>query len=140
MNSFIPLIFGSFLNVLIHRLPRNQSIIFPSSNCPYNISVISGDDGDTDEVDLAEENVSAEDAPFVKLVNLMLTEAIKEGSTDVHIEPGRDNVNVRIRVDGAIFQGYKVTPYYDSMVCKLICHGRNRRILSYKSNRSISFY
>ena len=29
------LIFGSFLNVLIHRLPKNQSIIFPSSNCPY---------------------------------------------------------------------------------------------------------
>ena len=32
----------------------------------------------------------------------------------------------RTRVDGAIFQGYKVTPYYDSLVCKLICHGRNR--------------
>ena len=32
----------------------------------------------------------------------------------------------RTRVDGSIFQGYKVTPYYDSMVCKLICHGRNR--------------
>ena len=32
----------------------------------------------------------------------------------------------RTRVDGAIFQGYKITPYYDSMVCKLICHGRNR--------------
>ena len=32
----------------------------------------------------------------------MLTEAIKEGSTDVHIEPGRDNVNVRIRIDGVL--------------------------------------
>ena len=29
-------------------------------------------------------------------------------------------------MDGSIYQGYKVTPYYDSMVCKLICHGRNR--------------
>ena len=36
-----------------------------------NISVISGDDDDNDEVDLAEENVSAEDAPFVKLVKLV---------------------------------------------------------------------
>jgi acetyl-CoA carboxylase biotin carboxylase subunit len=35
----------------------------------------------------------------------------------------------RTRVDGAIFQGYKVTPYYDSMVCKLICHGRNRTVV-----------
>ncbi len=32
----------------------------------------------------------------------------------------------RTRVDGCIYQGYKITPYYDSMVCKLICHGRNR--------------
>ena len=32
----------------------------------------------------------------------------------------------RTRVDGSIYQGYTVTPYYDSMVCKLICHGRNR--------------
>jgi len=32
----------------------------------------------------------------------------------------------RTRVDGSIFQGCKITPYYDSMVCKLICHGRNR--------------
>ena len=67
-----------------------------------NISVISGDDGDTDEIDLAEENVSAEDAPFVKLVNLMLTQAIKEKSTDIHIEPGKDEVLIRIRIDGVL--------------------------------------
>jgi len=66
------------------------------------ISIVRGDEEDGDELDLATENVSAEDAPFVKLVNLMLTEAIKEGSTDVHIEPGRTNVNVRIRIDGVL--------------------------------------
>ena len=33
----------------------------------------------------------------------------------------------RTRVDGSIYQGYKITPYYDSMICKLICHGRNRQ-------------
>jgi acetyl-CoA carboxylase biotin carboxylase subunit len=32
----------------------------------------------------------------------------------------------RTRVDGAIFQGSIVTPYYDSLICKLICQGRNR--------------
>ena len=66
------------------------------------ISIVRGDEEDGDELDLGSENVSAEDAPFVKLVNLMLTEAIKEGSTDVHIEPGKDNVNVRIRIDGVL--------------------------------------
>ena len=68
-----------------------------------NIKIVKGDseEGD-DELDLGTEEVSAEDAPFVKLVNLILTEAIKEGSTDIHIEPGRDTVNVRIRIDGVL--------------------------------------
>ena len=43
----------------------------------------------------------------------------------------------RTRVDGSIFQGYKVTPYYDSMVCKLICHGRNRTEAIQRMNRSL---
>ena len=32
----------------------------------------------------------------------------------------------RTRVDGSIFQGCKITPYYDSMICKAVTHGRNR--------------
>ena len=43
----------------------------------------------------------------------------------------------RTRVDGAIYQGYKVTPYYDSMICKLICHGRNRIEAIQRMNRSL---
>ena len=43
----------------------------------------------------------------------------------------------RTRVDGAIFQGYKVTPYYDSMVCKLITHGRNREEAIQRMQRSL---
>ena len=43
----------------------------------------------------------------------------------------------RTRVDGAIYQGYKVTPFYDSMICKLICHGRNREEAIQRMNRSL---
>ena len=43
----------------------------------------------------------------------------------------------RTRVDGAIYQGYRVTPYYDSMVCKLICHGRNRSEAIQRMKRSL---
>ena len=43
----------------------------------------------------------------------------------------------RTRVDGAIYQGYKITPYYDSMICKLICHGRNRNEAIQRMNRSL---
>ncbi|RMZ49380.1 pilus assembly protein PilB [Candidatus Marinimicrobia bacterium PRS2] len=69
-----------------------------------NISIVSGDEEDGDELDLATEKVSAEDAPFVKLVNLMLMEAIKEDSSDIHIEPGRVEVTVRIRIDGVLIK------------------------------------
>ena len=44
----------------------------------------------------------------------------------------------RTRVDGAIYQGYKVTPYYDSMICKLICHGRNRQEAIQRMIRSLN--
>ena len=43
----------------------------------------------------------------------------------------------RTRVDGAIYQGYKVTPYYDSMICKLICHGRDRTEAIQRMRRSL---
>ena len=69
-----------------------------------NISIVKGDEEDGDELDLGTEEVSAEDAPFVKLVNLILNEAIKEDSSDIHIEPGKENVSVRIRVDGVLIQ------------------------------------
>ena len=67
-----------------------------------NIKVVRGSEDDGDELDLEGEQVSAEDAPFVKLVNLILTEAIKEDSSDIHIEPGRKEVSVRIRIDGVL--------------------------------------
>src|SRR5262252_1485905 len=37
-------IIGSFLNVVIHRLPREQSIVFPSSKCPNCLSAIKAYD------------------------------------------------------------------------------------------------
>ncbi len=67
-----------------------------------SITVISGDEGAEEEVDLSPENASDEDAPIVKLVNLILQEAIKERATDIHIEPQEKVVIVRIRIDGVL--------------------------------------
>ena len=66
------------------------------------ITVISGDEDSAEEVDLSPENASDEDAPIVKLVNLILQEAIKERATDIHVEPQESKVNVRIRIDGVL--------------------------------------
>jgi len=43
----------------------------------------------------------------------------------------------RTRVDGSIYQGYKITPYYDSMICKVITHGRNREEAIQRMLRSL---
>ena len=67
-----------------------------------SIKVISGDEENQEEVDLSPDKVSTEDAPIVKLVNLILQEAIKERATDIHLEPQQDVVIVRIRIDGVL--------------------------------------
>lgn len=45
-----------------------------------------------------------EDAPVVKLVNLMLTEAIRAGASDIHIEPDENMLRTRYRVDGVLHE------------------------------------
>ena len=67
-----------------------------------SITVISGDEGSQEEVDLSPEKASDEDAPIVKLVNLIFQESIKERATDIHIEPMEKQVYIRIRIDGVL--------------------------------------
>ena len=46
---------------------------------------------------------SAEDAPVVKLVDLIIRQAIDERASDIHIEPYRDKVRLRYRIDGKLY-------------------------------------
>ncbi len=43
------------------------------------------------------------DAPVIKLVNLILSQAAREGASDIHIEPYKDKVKIRKRVDGILY-------------------------------------
>ena len=63
-------------------------------------------------------------------------------SKDFQPSPGTISVchlpsGFRTRVDGAIFQGCKISPYYDSLIAKLICHGRNREEAIQRMKRSL---
>src|SRR5438046_9537520 len=49
----------------------------------------------------------ADDAPVVKLINGLLTDAVKRGASDVHIEPFEHEVRVRYRVDGSLLEVMK---------------------------------
>src|SRR5512147_157679 len=58
---------------------------------------------DEDAINAAELGKAAEDAPVVKLVNLILTDAIKKSASDIHIEPYEKSFRVRYRIDGVLY-------------------------------------
>ena len=70
----------------------------------------SVEDAESGDLELLEEQMDeevkaselAEDAPVVKLINGLLTDAVKRGASDIHIEPFEHEMRVRYRVDGAL--------------------------------------
>jgi type IV pilus assembly protein PilB len=63
--------------------------------------------GDEEDVDLSSLERATEDAPVVKLVNLILTDAIKKKASDIHIEPYERSFRVRYRIDGILYEVMK---------------------------------
>jgi len=57
---------------------------------------------EVEETDLATLERAAEEAPIIKLVNLILTDAVKRGASDIHIEPYEKELRVRFRIDGVL--------------------------------------
>ncbi|MEO6259171.1 MAG: type IV-A pilus assembly ATPase PilB [Thermoanaerobaculia bacterium] len=57
-----------------------------------------------EELNAEELMEGAEEAPVVKLVNLILTDAIKRGASDIHIEPYEKEFRVRFRIDGILYE------------------------------------
>jgi len=62
---------------------------------------------DEEQVDVNDLKKAVEDAPVVKLVNLILTDAIKRGASDIHVEPYEKSFRVRYRVDGVLSEFMK---------------------------------
>ena len=65
-----------------------------------DMEIVDTDDDQFDEGSVAE----SEGAPVVKLVNLILLDAIKRGASDIHIEPYEKIVRVRYRIDGVMHE------------------------------------
>ena len=73
------------------------------------LSVIDDMEGEIEVVEEKEEDVAAsalaaqmEDAPVVKLINAILTDAVKRGASDIHFECFEHDIRVRYRIDGAL--------------------------------------
>src|SRR5712675_2052151 len=54
------------------------------------------------QMELADLERAADEAPIVKLVNLVLTDAVKRGASDIHMEPYEKEFRVRFRIDGVL--------------------------------------
>src|SRR3954454_18003726 len=57
-----------------------------------------------EDIDLDRLASDSEDAPVIKIVNLILAQAVKEKASDIHIEPFQNNLKLRYRVDGELIQ------------------------------------
>ncbi|MFI5319169.1 MAG: type IV-A pilus assembly ATPase PilB [Myxococcota bacterium] len=62
---------------------------------------------DSDDVDVNALAKESEDAPVVKLVNLILTDAVKRNASDIHVEPYEKEFRVRYRIDGVLYEVMK---------------------------------
>lgn len=59
---------------------------------------------DNEEIDLDRLTHDTEDAPVIKIVNLILVQALKEKASDIHIEPFQRTLKLRFRIDGELIQ------------------------------------
>lgn len=79
--------------------PAYQQLI-DAAHADDTIEVITAQD----QVDLAELQRSTEDAPVVKLVNAILSDAIQKHASDIHVEPYEAVCRVRFRIDGMLYE------------------------------------
>ena len=62
------------------------------------------DDFDLESIEERDIMEMANDAPIVKLVNHLIFQAVKEGASDIHIEPFEKDLSIRYRIDGVMYQ------------------------------------
>ena len=58
---------------------------------------------DNDEIDLAQLARASEDAPVVRLVNVLLVDSLRRGASDIHVEPYEKDFRIRFRIDGILY-------------------------------------
>jgi len=75
---------------------------------------------DAGDVDMGDLQQATAEAPIIKLVNLILGEAIRKGASDIHIEPYERETRVRYRIDGVLYSA--MTPpqrYKDAIISRI---------------------
>jgi len=82
-------------------MDMDQLLTSMGSEDSSNLEVVEEQD---DEIDIASLESAGEDAPVVRVVNFILTEAVRSGASDIHIEPYEKNYRCRYRIDGVLHE------------------------------------
>jgi type IV pilus assembly protein PilB len=56
-----------------------------------------------EEIDLADLQRQSEDAPVVRLVNVLMVDSLRRGASDIHVEPYEKDFRIRFRIDGVLY-------------------------------------
>jgi general secretion pathway protein E len=86
--------------------------------------VIDGLETDQEDITILGENEETEqdvldlanEAPIIKLVNLMITEALKERASDIHVEPSEEGITIRYRIDGILYNALSPPKRYQQAI------------------------
>ncbi|MFC1708646.1 type II secretion system ATPase GspE [Candidatus Omnitrophota bacterium] len=62
----------------------------------------------------------AEDAPVIKLTNIIIIQAVKDKASDIHIEPEEDKVRIRYRIDGILHEVKNMPKYLQSAIASRV--------------------
>ena len=76
-----------------------DSIDFETGHAAEDVEVVE----DNEEIDLSTLSRMSEDAPVVRLVNVLLVDALRRGASDIHVEPYEKELRIRFRIDGLLY-------------------------------------
>ncbi len=100
LSDTLSTLLGRQLNIFV----ATSSAINDSLLALYGSDLIGGDDNVTVIGAEGAETANEADAPIIKMVNQFLAEAIRQGVSDIHIEPLERSLRVRYRLDGKLFE------------------------------------
>ncbi|MFY9621594.1 MAG: type IV-A pilus assembly ATPase PilB [Pyrinomonadaceae bacterium] len=76
-----------------------DTLDFDHSSLAEEVDVLE----DNEEIDISSLARMSEDAPVVRLVNVLLVDALRRGASDIHVEPYEKELRIRFRIDGVLY-------------------------------------
>jgi type IV pilus assembly protein PilB len=94
----------SDLQRAIDEFYGRQDLLKDAISDSYELEEFKIEKNEEEDLSLDDLIARAEEAPVVKLVDLILMQAIKDRASDIHIEPFKNKINIRYRIDGVLYE------------------------------------